>query len=66
MGEDEKIKKQLEKLQHEHHVLDQKIADLTEQAVFDQLLVQRLKRKKLQLKDQISGLQSYLCDDIIA
>lgn len=66
MGEEDKIREKLSQLKKEHQDLDNRISELTSNQVFDQLLVQRLKRKKLQLKDEISDLQSYLCDDIIA
>jgi hypothetical protein len=39
---------------------------VTETAPFDQLQVQRLKKRKLALKDQISQLESKLVPDIIA
>ena len=66
MGEEEKIRQKIAQLKKEHQSLDDKISELTSVQVFDQLLLQRLKRRKLQLKDEISDLQSYLCDDIIA
>ena len=42
------------------------IAKITGDGPFDQLQVQRLKKRKLLLKDQISQLESELLPDIIA
>lgn len=66
MGEEEKARKELATLLEEHKQLDLKIGAITADATFDQLLVQRMKRRKLWLKDRISYLQEFLCDDIIA
>ena len=62
----EAIKAKLEALRSEHRDLDEVIARVTETAPFDQLQVQRLKKRKLALKDQISQLESKLVPDIIA
>lgn len=62
----EKIKAKLVQLKTEHRDLDEIIAHLTEEVPFDQLQVQRLKKRKLMLKDQISQLESKLLPDIIA
>ncbi len=64
--EENKIKKELEELVSEHSQLDKKISALMSDRVHDQLLVQRLKRRKLWLKDRIETLREILCDDIIA
>ncbi|MDB2414312.1 YdcH family protein [Rickettsiales bacterium] len=66
MGEEEKVQTKLLELDKEHKDLDKKITELTKQGVFDQLLVQRLKRRKLTLKDLMADLRQSLCDDIIA
>ncbi|MFO0988316.1 MAG: YdcH family protein [Alphaproteobacteria bacterium] len=50
----------------EHRDLDDVIARVTEEAPFDQLRVQRLKKRKLMLKDQIAHIESMLLPDIIA
>ena len=57
--------KQIE-LKTEHRDLDDVIARMGKQVPFDQLLMQRLKKRKLQLKDTISRLQAQLVPDIIA
>ena len=53
-------------LQLEHRDLDDVIARITERAPFDQLQLQRLKKRKLALKDQISRIEDQLYPDIIA
>lgn len=53
-------------LKTEHRDLDDVISRLAEQAPFDQLQLQRLKKRKLLLKDQISKIESELLPDIIA
>lgn len=56
----------LEALRSEHRDLDEVIDRLIEKAPFDQLQLQRLKKRKLGLKDQITKLESQLIPDIIA
>ncbi|MBO6946955.1 MAG: DUF465 domain-containing protein [Rhodospirillales bacterium] len=60
------LKKQLDDLQLEHRDLDDVIEHLIETRPFDQLQIQRLKKRKLSLKDQIRKLESQLLPDIIA
>lgn len=60
------MRKQLEDLRAEHRDLDDVIARVVEQAPFDQLRVQRLKKRKLLLRDLIQQLESNLLPDIIA
>ena len=62
----EAIKAKLEALKTEHRDLDDVIDRLIERAPFDQLQLQRLKKRKLGLKDQITKLESQLIPDIIA
>ena len=62
----EAIKAKLEALRSEHRDLDEVIGRLIERAPFDQLQLQRLKKRKLGLKDQITKLESQLIPDIIA
>ena len=57
--------RKLHELRSEHRDLDTVIARLTVQPV-DQLQVQRLKKRKLMLKDEISRLESRLIPDNIA
>ncbi len=62
----EALKAKLATLKSEHRDLDDVIARLAERAPFDQLQLQRLKKRKLLLKDQISKIESELLPDIIA
>ena len=62
----EALKAKLAVLKTEHRDLDEVIARLAERAPFDQLQLQRLKKRKLLLKDQISKIESELLPDIIA
>ena len=62
----ETLKAKLAVLRSEHRDLDDVIARLSEHAPFDQLQLQRLKKRKLLLKDQISKIESELLPDIIA
>ncbi|MBT5572270.1 MAG: DUF465 domain-containing protein [Alphaproteobacteria bacterium] len=56
----------LAELQMEHRDLDDVIARITDEQPFDQLQIQRLKKRKLGLKDEILKLESVLLPDIIA
>jgi hypothetical protein len=62
----EALKAKLTALKTEHRDLDEVITRLAERAPFDQLQLQRLKKRKLLLKDQISKIESELLPDIIA
>ncbi|MGH7045232.1 MAG: YdcH family protein [Stellaceae bacterium] len=62
----EALRAKLTMLKSEHRDLDDVIARLSERAPFDQLQLQRLKKRKLLLKDQISRIESELLPDIIA
>lgn len=60
------IKDKLQHLRSEHRDLDDVIARLSHVSVVDQLQIQRLKKRKLALKDQITALENQLLPDIIA
>jgi hypothetical protein len=62
----EAIKARLEALRSEHRDLDEAIARLAETGPLDPVHVQRLKKRKLALKDLIAKLESQLLPDIIA
>ena len=62
----EALKAKLEALKTEHRDLDDVISRLADRRPFDQLQIQRLKKRKLMLKDQISKIESELLPDIIA
>jgi hypothetical protein len=60
------IKQKLSALKTEHRDLDQVIEQLSAGAQADQLQIQRLKKRKLALKDLMARLESMLLPDIIA
>ncbi|WP_444329691.1 YdcH family protein [Nisaea acidiphila] len=62
----EELSRRLEELKVEHRDLDDVIARLAEDGPFNQLQIQRLKKRKLLLKDQMIRLESELLPDIIA
>lgn len=66
MNDQETSRSKLEALMLEHHDLDDAISRITENPPFDQIKLQRLKKRKLVLKDQISKLEDSLLPDIIA
>jgi hypothetical protein len=61
-----RVREWLAELKSEHRDLDDVIARLTEHGPYDRLQVQRLKKRKLILKDEIARLESKLLPDIIA
>lgn len=63
---DEFVKRELETLMREHEDLNQIIDESSNHDGFDQLTLQRLKKRKLYLKDKISQLKTILYPDIIA
>lgn len=60
------IRERLQALEIEHHDLDDVIARLARDPSLDRLQLQRLKKRKLILKDQIQRLRGRLIPDIIA
>ena len=56
----------LEALRSEHADLDYAITALTEKVPFDQVQVQRLKKRKLWLRDMIARLEAQGHPDLIA
>lgn len=64
--EERDLKILLERLRQDHRDLDAAIEALTGVTGSDVLQVQRLKKRKLQLKDKISHLEDQLFPDIIA
>ncbi len=60
------IQTRIVELQTEHRDLDAVIGRMTESAGHDELLLRRLKKRKLQLKDSITLLQMRLIPDIPA
>ncbi len=64
--EDKAVAARIALLRQEHHDIGASIDALVLQPVPDQLLVARLKKKKLALRDQIAMLEDQLTPDIIA
>lgn len=60
------IARQLEALRLEHRDLDDAIARLSGDPACDQIRLSRMKKRKLQLKDSISRLQSRMIPDLDA
>ncbi len=60
------VRGELEELRTQHRDLDDVIARIVEEVPFDQIRMQRLKKRKLQLRDQIATLEDQLIPDIIA
>ena len=67
MGEDESnLREELARLQQEHRDLDTAIDALIDAPGRDQIQVQRLKKRKLILRDRIAFIEDQLTPDIIA
>lgn len=66
MEDIDELEEKLAELEREHRVLDQEIDRLVSTPPVDLLTIQRLKKKKLALKDQISKIKSDIVPDIIA
>ena len=56
----------LSQLKTEHHDLDESIGKLEDSPPHDELLMRRLKKRKLQLKDRIAAIEHMLGPDLIA
>ena len=65
-GNHSKIKDKLNDLINQHAELDDAIERISEAIPFDQIKLQRLKKRKLILKDEIKKLKSKILPDIIA
>jgi hypothetical protein len=66
LEEQEDLQKVLEELKTEHRDLDIVLQQLSEATPVDFLRLQRIKKRKLFLKDSISKIESMLLPDIIA
>ncbi|AVL52373.1 DUF465 domain-containing protein [Roseobacter denitrificans] len=66
MKTDEVLRVELAVFRREHRDLDDAIHALVEQGTADQLTLQRLKKRKLLLKDIIARIEDRLTPDIIA
>ena len=63
---DEAVRMRIRRLEEEHRDLDQAITTMEERMPYDRLTIQRLKKRKLALKDQVSELRETILPDIIA
>lgn len=64
--DDKTVRIELARLRQEHRDLDMAIGAMVETDRADALQLQRLKKKKLALKDRITTLEDRLLPDIIA
>ena len=66
MKTDEVLRVELEVFRREHRDLDEAIRAMQQTGTADQITLQRLKKKKLALKDKIALIEDRLLPDIIA
>lgn len=64
--EEQEIRQELVRLRQEHRDLDTAIDALAATGRADHLTIQRLKKRKLAIKDRIQHLEDRLVPDIIA
>jgi hypothetical protein len=64
--DERELREQLARLRAEHRDLDARIVEEEVSALADQLLIKRLKKRKLALKDKIKAVEDQLLPDIIA
>ncbi len=62
----QRLREALAQLKQEHRDLDEEIVTLEHTVRADQLQIKRLKKKKLNLKDEIARVEDELFPDIIA
>ena len=66
MSETTDIVQQIATLRFEHRELDQAIEQASQEVWVDQIVVTRMKRRKLRIKDMIGYLESKLIPDLEA
>ena len=64
--DERELREQLARLRAEHRDLDAQIVVEEVSSTADQLLIKRLKKRKLALKDKITAIEDQLLPDIIA
>jgi hypothetical protein len=64
--EEEELRRELLALRQEHRDLDLAIAAMVDSGKMDTIRIQRLKKRKLVLKDRIAAIEDRLLPDIIA
>ena len=60
------IRAEIERLRLEHHDLEAAVGALLAVGAVDQLQIQRLKKRKLSLRDRLTRLEDQITPDIIA
>ena len=65
-SDERELREHLTRLRSEHRDLDAQIVAQEALAHADQLLIKRLKKRKLALKDRITAIEDQLLPDIIA
>ncbi len=60
------LRARLEELRSEHRDLDEAIARISEAPIDDELMLRRLKKRKLALKDRISMIEHMIEPDELA
>ncbi len=66
MDDQQAIRIKIEELKATHRDLDDAIARVAESPLFDQVTLQRLKKRKLAVRDQLGRMENKLIPDIIA
>lgn len=66
MDREQELIERVAALKAEHRDLDDAILALSQRSVPDMIQIQRLKKRKLQLKDEILRCESQILPDIIA
>jgi len=66
LSHEDVLRVKLEVLRREHRDLDEALTAMQERGTSDTLTMQRLKKRKLRLKDQIARIEDELTPDIIA
>jgi hypothetical protein len=56
----------IEELKSEHRALDKELQDIVAGTAVDQFAIQRLKKRKLFLKDMVHDLENKLIPDMLA
>jgi hypothetical protein len=64
--DEQQVRMELARLRQEHRDLDAAIAAMTALGTSDTIQIQRLKKRKLVLKDRITFLEDQIVPDIIA
>lgn len=64
--EEDEIRRVLAELRQEHRDLDEAIAAMLDSGRIDTIRIQRMKKRKLALRDRMAALEDQLLPDIIA